>query len=209
MTDETRNARLARLYVERSSTQNLAAILVARNDPGRYGELTLFQVPREDLVQGPRQIEALVEQDPTISEQLSLWRQGGSDVWTGHLHVVPAGKAILYVEPVFLAANDDAIPELQRFVVSDGRRVSMQPTLSSAILELSQAEGQSGAVVALPTQPSAEIGPDRGGWPVEALDLLDEAERRLRSGDYQGFGEALAELRELLNRLNATGGTGA
>ncbi len=184
---------------------NLAAIFVARNDPGHYGELVLYDVPREELVQGPRQIEALVEQDPTISEQFSLWRQGGSNVWTGHLHVVPVGKALLYIEPVFLAASRGAIPELQRFVVSDGRRVSMQPTVRAAIAELVRAGGGQGGAVDLSSVPEIALPGDRSEWPAEALQLLDEAERRLRSGDYEGFGSALAELRALLSRLNAAG----
>lgn len=180
---------------------NLAAILVARNDPGQYGEVVLYDVPREELVQGPRQIEALVEQDPTISEQFSLWRQGGSNVWTGHLHVVPVGEAFLYIEPVFLAASRGAIPDLQRFVVSDGRRVSMQPTVRAAIAELARASGGQEGVVDLPSMPQTALAGDRSEWPAEALRLLDEAEKRLRSGDYEGFGSALAELRALLSRL--------
>ena len=189
---------------------NLAAILVAGNDPERYGELTLYDVPRDELVQGPRHIEALVEQDPTISGQFSLWRQGGSTVWTGHLHVVPVGTSLLYVEPVFLAAEgQNAIPELQRFVVSDGQRVSMQPTMREAIADLARAGGSEVAAdarVGLPSREIADLPGDRGQWPAEALDLLDEAERRLRSGDYEGFGDALGELRTLLDRLNSTGG---
>jgi len=184
---------------------NLAAIFVARNDPAHYGELVLYDVPREELVQGPRQIEALVEQDPTISEQFSLWRQGGSNVWTGHLHVVPVGEALLYIEPVFLAASRGAIPDLQRFVVSDGRRVSMQPTVRGAIAELARASEGAGGAVDLSSVPEIALPGDRSEWPAEALRLLDEAERRLRSGDYEGFGSALAELRALLGRLNTVG----
>ncbi len=184
---------------------NLAAIFVARNDPGHYGEVVLYDVPREELVQGPRQIEALVEQDPTISEQFSLWRQGGSNVWTGHLHVVPVGKALLYIEPVFLAASRGAIPELQRFVVSDGRRVSMQPTVRAAIAELARTAVGQGGAVDLSSVPEIALPGDRSEWPAEALQLLDEAERRLRAGDYEGFGSALVELRDLLSRLKAVG----
>ncbi len=193
--------------------QNLTGILVARSDPARYGELVLFDVPVEDQVPGPRQVEALIEQDPGISQQFSLWRQGGSQVWTGHLHLVPVGGTLLYMEPIFLAAEEDAIPELRRFVVSDGRRVTMNTTLSAAIVALSpegvftgegadptvgappsaggsQGLEPSGAAVATPT-PEAD-------WPQEALDLLEEAEARLRAGDWEGFGRALDSLRAFL-----------
>lgn len=183
--------------------QNLTAMLVARSDPDQYGHLTLLEMPEGALVPGPRQVEALVEQDPDISQQFSLWRTGGSQVWTGHLHLVPVGETLLYMEPVYLAAEEDAIPELRRFVVSDGRRVSMQADLDDAISELALASGQSA-----PATRAAALGVDvpvasSGQWPREALGLLEQAEDRLRAGDFQGFGEALEELKVLLERLSA------
>ncbi|MCS5644072.1 MAG: UPF0182 family protein, partial [Dehalococcoidia bacterium] len=148
------------------------------------------------------QIEALVEQDPEISQQFSLWRTGGSDVWTGHLHVVPVGSQILYMEPVFLAAEADAIPELRRFVVSDGRRVVMTEQLSGAISELA------GFVIpeqlSIEAEQPAESSPSVRdlSWSTDALDLLERAEARAQEGDWSGFGVALEELRLLLEQLN-------
>ena len=166
-------------------------------------DVVLFDVSVTDQISGPRQIEALVEQDPEISQQFSLWRTGGSDVWTGHLHVVPVGNRILYMEPVFLAAEADAIPELRRFVVSDGRRVAMTEQLSGAISQL--------ADFVIPEQQlSIEVEEAAGripaamdlSWSTDALDLLERAEARAREGDWSGFGEALEELRLLLEQLN-------
>jgi uncharacterized protein len=186
--------------------QNLAAILVARNDPGRLGELVLIEMPAGEQIPGPRQVEALVEQDPEISQQFSLWRTGGSEVWTGHLHLVPVGETLLYMEPVYLAAEEDAIPELRRFVVSDGRRVSMQPTLRAAILELAggSTDFSPGEVDSSPQASLNAVtrGSDPALWPQEALGLLDTAEQRLRQGDYEGFGAALTKLRALLAELS-------
>lgn len=185
--------------------QNLAAVLVARLGEGGRPSLVLLDVPVEDQVPGPRQVEALVEQDPVISQQFSLWRTGGSDVWTGHLHLVPVGGRFFFMEPVFLAAEADAIPELRRFVVSDGRRVAMTEELSAAI----QALAGSDAGTAVPgSEAVAPVATDLPveEWPAAALDLLDRAEGRLRAGDWQGFGEALAELRALLQRLGRGGG---
>ncbi|MGD8319212.1 MAG: UPF0182 family protein [Gemmatimonadota bacterium] len=183
--------------------QNLTAILVGRTDPSGVPELVLYDVPVEDQVPGPRQIEALVEQDPQISQQFSLWRTGGSDVWTGHLHLVPVGDRLLYMEPVFLAASADAIPELRRFVVSDGKRVAMSNDLAGSIGTL--AGGDVSVATAGGESPSS--GPPRtSGWSAAALDLLDSAEARLKEGDWQGFGKALDDLRALLQGL--AGGAG-
>ena len=200
--EETKDFLLTSVFVPRGR-QNLTAILAASSDRDRYGQLVLFNVPVEDQVPGPRQVEALIEQDPLISQQFSLWRTGGSQVWTGHLHLVPVGRTLLYMEPVFLAAEEDAIPELRRFVVSDGYRVSMEETLPEAIQTLALiADG------AAPQFTSAEDmvdvpAFDTDRWPAEALALLEVVDAALRTGDFQGFGEALTELRTLLEQLSS------
>ena len=195
--------------------QNLTAITAGRLLPDGTRELLLHDVPVEDQAPGPRQVEALVEQDPEISQQFSLWRTGGSQVWTGHLHLVPVGGTILYMEPVFLAAEADAIPQLRGFVVSDGNRVSMEPTLRGAVEAMAgqPLPGAGEPREAEPVEEAAEVPTGPGAlpvaeWPAEALDLLDLAERRLQGGDYRGFGEALDELRTLLESLAPRGGEG-
>ena len=203
---------LTTVFVPRDR-QNLTAILAARTDERGAPELILYDVPITDQVPGPRQIEALVEQDPQISQQFSLWRTGGSEVWTGHLHLVSVGNRILYMEPVFLAAEADAIPELRRFVVSDGVRVAMRENLAEAINELAgiavpvpgAISGVSplGTLAVVPTLDPL-IGAD-GVWSSAALALLERADASARAGDWQGYGEALAELRALLQRLGSGG----
>jgi len=115
------------------------------------------------------------------------------------------------MEPVFLAAEADAIPELRRFVVSDGRRVAMTEDLAGAIRALSglelggvDLEGAPPEGGGLPSglAPGGPAGPT-ARWPAAALDLLEQAESSAREGDWQGFGAALGELRALLERLEA------
>src|SRR5207253_5291378 len=69
--------------------QNMTALLVGRSDAPHYGELQLLELPRDQQIPGPTQVQALIEQDPAISPQLTLWRQSGSDVDLGHLRIVP------------------------------------------------------------------------------------------------------------------------
>jgi hypothetical protein len=180
--------------------QNLTAVLVARTDDSGAPELILMDVPVEDQVLGPWQIERLVEQDPQISQQFSLWRTGGSQVWTGHLHLVPVGARFLYLEPVFLAAEEDAIPKLRRFVVSDGNRLVMTEHLTDAIAQLTGDQPRAMVFDGDAGPESPQPGPT-AAWPAAALDLLEEAESRARAGDWQGFGDALTRLRALLEGL--------
>jgi hypothetical protein len=181
-----------------SGRQNLTAVLVARTDDSGLPELILFDVSVADQVSGPRQVEALVEQDPLISQQFSLWRTGGSEVWTGHLHLIPVGNRLLYMEPVFLAASAEAIPELRRFVLSDGRRVVLAVTLGEAVGQLSGRRTADSV-----GDPSAVS--TAGPWSSAALELLERAEARARAGDWRGFGQALEELRDLLESLEGEG----
>ena len=188
---------------------NLTALFVARTDERGVPETILIDVPVDDQILGPRLIEAQVEQDPTISQQFTLWRTGGSQVWTGHLHLVPVGNRILYMEPVLLAAETDAIPELRRFVVSDGNGVVMVERLDDAAELFASRAG--GAPPPPPTDEAGREAPDSGTgievaeWPAAALELLELAEARAREGDWQAYGEALDALRALLERFRSGG----
>ncbi len=115
---------------------NLSAWLAARNDGKYYGELILLRFPSQATVLGPEQIQALINQDPEISKQFSLWDRAGSEVIQGNLLVVPVGRSLLYVEPVYLKASQGGLPTLTRVVVSDGKSIAMTKDLSEGINKL-------------------------------------------------------------------------
>ena len=97
---------------------NLAAWMAARSDPERYGQLEVFEFPRQTIVYGPRQIIARINQDQVISPQITLWNQQGSQVIQGTLLVIPVGEALLYVRPLYLRASGGRIPALNRVIVA-------------------------------------------------------------------------------------------
>ena len=104
---------------------NMVAWLAARSDVPYYGQLRLFEFPKKELVYGPMQIEARIDQSPEISEVLTLWSQKGSNVIRGNLLVIPIAGSILYVEPIFLEAESGgAAPSLERVVVATADRVT-------------------------------------------------------------------------------------
>lgn len=112
---------------------NMVAWMVARMDGDHYGEIMVFELPKDKLVFGPAQIEARISNDPVISAQLALWNQAGSQVIRGRLVVIPVEESLLYVEPLYLQAEQRPIPELKRVIVSYGERIVMEPTLSRAL----------------------------------------------------------------------------
>ncbi len=115
---------------------NLSAWLAARNDGKNYGELILLRFPGQTTIFGPEQIQALINQNPNISKQFSLWDRDGSEVIQGNLLVLPFGKSLLYVEPVYLKASKGGLPTLTRVVVSDGNNIVMEENLLEGIRKL-------------------------------------------------------------------------
>ena len=115
---------------------NLSAWLAARSDGEHYGEMVLLRFPSDHAVFGPEQVQAIINQDPSISQQFGLWDRAGSEVIQGNLLVLPISDALLYVEPVYLRATRGGLPTLIRVVVSDGRRVAMEATLNDALRAL-------------------------------------------------------------------------
>jgi uncharacterized protein len=181
--------------------RNMTALLIAQNDPQRYGELTLYELPRNQLIAGPGQVETLVEQDAAIRPQLTLWRQAG-EVILGRPRIMPIDSGFIYMIPLFLSAAGSPIPELQRVIVSDGTRVAMAPQLEDAVAGVfggAAAQPQpSGDTSRTPQRSPAAAGAPTPAIPRRALELLDQAEAALRRGDYAGFGRHMNELRTYL-----------
>jgi hypothetical protein len=112
---------------------NMISWMAARSDGDNYGKLILYKFPKDKLVYGPLQIEAKFDQDSEISQQLTLWSQQGSTVARGNLLVIPIGDSLIYIEPLYIQAEQGQLPELKRILVSDGERVVMEQDLGSAL----------------------------------------------------------------------------
>jgi uncharacterized protein len=124
-----------------SNKDNTIAWLAARcrslsfgesNTPN-YSKLLLYEFPKKQLIFGPRQIEAKIDQDPQISQQFTLWSQAGSKVIRGDLLILLIRNALLYVEPVYLRAEQDALPQLKRVIVAYDQSMVMAETLDLAL----------------------------------------------------------------------------
>jgi uncharacterized protein len=179
--------------------ENMIAWLAARCDPPDYGKVVVYEFPKDKLVFGPFQIEARIQQNTEISQQISLWNQMGSRVIRGHLLVVPIENSILYVSPLYLRAATGQLPELKRVIAAYGDRVVMEETLSAALAALFKD-------TAPPLPRPAEAAAAGGAGPPdararEALAHYERAIERLKAGDWSGFGAELDALRPLLEAL--------
>jgi uncharacterized protein len=184
-----------------SQRENMIAWLAARCDLPDYGKLIVYEFPKEKLVYGPFQIEARINQNTEISEQISLWNQMGSRVIRGNLLVIPIENSILYVSPLYLRAVTGQLPELKRVIAAYDDRVVMEETLAAALAALFKEQVPPAVEI-----PGAPAGPGlaalAGARAREALSRYDHAIARLKAGDWRGFGEDLDALRLLLQELS-------
>ncbi len=193
-----------------ATKDNLIAWMAGRSDGEHYGELILFRFPKQELIFGPRQIAARIDQNPEISAQLSLWSQRGSQVIRGNLLVIPVEQSLFYVQPLYLQAESGQIPELRRVILASGENVAMEETLADALVSLLGGEA-AGIVGVEGERPLA--GPSvTGQLPPElsqqVYDLARQAEdhymaaqEALREGDWTTYGAELDAMEQALEQL--------
>jgi uncharacterized membrane protein (UPF0182 family) len=187
-----------------STKQNMIAWLYARNDGDNYGQLGVYKFPKQTLVYGPMQVESRIDQDPVISQQLSLWNQRGSQVIRGNLLVIPVDQAILHVEPIYLEAEASQLPELRRVIVAYGSRIAMEETLAEALAQamgVELVEGEPPQPEPEPTLPRLEG--DLPGLVLEADGYYRAAQECLKAGDWVCYGAEMDKLEQVLRALIA------
>jgi len=184
-----------------SRRDNMIAWLAARSDPPNYGRLIVYNFPKQKLVYGPRQIDARIDQDPVISQQLSLWNQRGSTVIRGALLAIPIDQSLIYVQPLYLAASErGALPELRRVIVAYGNSIAMEPTLEQSLNRIF-----GGRLETAPRAP--EAGPAAPAGRVDAAavqrawDAWTHAQDALRRGDWAAYGAEQKRLEDALRAL--------
>jgi len=186
---------------------NMVAWLGAKSDEPSYGETILYRFTKEELIYGPSQIEARIDQDAEISERLTLWDQRGSEVIRGNLLVIPIKNSVLYVEPVFLEGHEEAIPELRRVIVAYEDEISMQPTLEQALVEIF---GEYEGIEDVPEVPVDPEDPDEViEDPLVDAELLErarehyeKAQEYLRQGELGKYQEEVEKLGEVLEDMD-------
>ncbi len=213
----------------RGERRNSVAWLAARSDGDQYGNLLAFRFPKETLVLGPSQVESLIDADPIISAQLTLWDQAGSEVIRGNLLMIPIGEGNLFVEPIYLQATASRLPRLERVVVVRNQEdIAMEETLERALEVVLGRAVASEPIVEPPDEPpdgepTATLAPGETPAPTptegptptpgapddidaliqEANETFERAQLLLQQGDFAGYGEEIARLEDLLQRLIA------
>jgi len=181
-----------------SKRDNLAAWIAGRCDEPHYGNLIVYTFPRDRLIFGPRQIDARIDQDSYISQQLTLWGQRGSQVIRGSLLIIPIESSLLYVQPLYLAAEDKGgLPELRRVILAFENNVIMEDNLELGLQQLfgGRVTPASGEKVA------ADDSASLNELAKEAAQVYERLNELMRQGNWAGYGEELKKLGQILKRM--------
>ncbi len=194
-----------------ANRNNLIGWIAGRSDGPHYGTLAVYDFPKTRLVDGPLQVEARIDQNAQLSGQLTLWNQQGSHVRRGTLLVIPAGRGLLYAEPIYLQAERSPMPELRLVVLALQDRLAYGPTFESAMSALFGGTASSTSAAAGSSEP-AQHATSSTTSPQPTTDLnalISEAARDL--ADYQRLtaegklgeaGQKLEQLKRALEQLN-------
>ena len=191
---------------------NMIALLAARNDGDKYGELILYEFPKTKTIPGPNMIETKIDQDTVISSQLTLWSQRGSSVLRGNTLVIPIENSLLYVEPIYLKSDTESnFPEMKMVVASFNDEIVMETTLEKALARIF---GEAENAVEEPTKPTGPTDNQYENNTVNELikqanDIYIKANEASKNGDWTAYGERLKQLENILKQLNivVNGGT--
>jgi uncharacterized membrane protein (UPF0182 family) len=176
---------------------NLIGLMLARCDGEHLGEIVVLQLSKQELIFGPMQIAARVNQDQNISKDLSLWNQQGSQVLRGQILVLPVGDTFLYVDPIYIQATEARMPQLKKVVLAVGNRLIYADTYDQALAQLSggaQQLIQQAAAPAAPTKPGAPPAPAPSGAEQKLQSVRDHLQRYRQFAAQGRWAEAGKEL---------------
>jgi uncharacterized membrane protein (UPF0182 family) len=196
-----------------ANRNNLIGWIAGRSDDPHYGSALVYNFPKNRLVDGPLQVEARIDQNPQLSQQLSLWNQQGSKVRRGGLIVIPIGRALLYAEPIYLQAERSPMPEMRLIVLALQDRLGYGSTFEAALTALfgESTPSRPGNTAARPPTGAPATGNITQAAPStpsqsdplisEAAHDLEEYQRLTAEGKLGEAGQRLESLKRRLEQL--------
>jgi uncharacterized membrane protein (UPF0182 family) len=187
---------------------NMIGWMAGRSDGEHYGKLIVYNFPKSRLIDGPVQIEARIDQNAQLSGQFTLWNQQGSQVIRGHLLVIPMGRSLMFVEPVYLQAQRSPMPELRLVVLATQEKLGYGPTFTDAMSSLF---GEAAKAAAPPAQqagpgssqptPTATPTQDLQQLVNRAIQEFDDYQRLTSEGKLGEAGQKLEQHKHTLEEI--------
>jgi uncharacterized membrane protein (UPF0182 family) len=201
-------------FSDDDTRRELSAFMVAKGDPEGYGKLEVFVMPRDRQVDGPAIVNARINQEPEVSQLITLLSRAGSEVLQGNLVIIPVEQSLIYIRPLYVQATGaNAVPELKKVIVAFGDRIAIRDTFKDALEAVFGAapetleEGPDGETT------GGDTAPPPGDVASEASRLLDQAaqafaaaDAALRGGDPVEYARKVQEGRQLFDQARQAAG---
>jgi uncharacterized membrane protein (UPF0182 family) len=196
-------------YSANDQVQNLTSLIVGLSDPGQYGKLVAYVLPRGQLIDGPALVDATMAANPKISQEISLLNQQGSSVELGDVLPIPVGNSIVYVRPLYIESSRNPLPQLQYVVAVSGKTAVMDTSLAAALQDLTQSTlpvlGTQTPSSAPSPQVSAAVSQDL----QQAQDAYNAAQQALSSGNLGAYQSDINQMEQYVSAAQqAAGGSG-
>jgi len=130
--------------------RNLRSLVMAFQDPASYGRLVSLQIPQGTFVPGPEQVDAYIDNDRPVHQQVTMWIRHGSEVIRGSTLLLPVKGDLLYLEPIWVSSIQNELPQLKLFAVRYRDGITSGTTLEEAILGIRPSPPAAGPAVPLP-----------------------------------------------------------
>jgi uncharacterized membrane protein (UPF0182 family) len=190
-----------------SNRNNMIGWMAGRSDGEHYGKLLVYNFPKSRLIDGPVQIEARIDQNAQLSGQFTLWNQQGSRVIRGHLLVIPIGRSLMFVEPIYLQAERSPMPELRLVVLATQEKLGYGQSFNEAMNSLfgeaatkPAAPPEQGQTPQQPT-PSATPAADLQQLVNRAIQEFEDYQRLTSQGKLGEAGQKLEQHKRTLEEI--------
>jgi uncharacterized protein len=184
---------------------NMIGWMAGRSDGENYGKLLVYNFPKSRLIDGPVQIEARIDQDAHLSGQFTLWNQQGSKVIRGHLLVIPIGRSLMFVEPIYLQAERSPMPELRLVVLATQEKLGYGQSFAEAMNSLFGEAAKAAAPEAAPSPqqptPSATPAQDLQQLVNRAIQEFEDYQRLTSQGKLGEAGQKLEQHKRTLEEI--------
>jgi uncharacterized membrane protein (UPF0182 family) len=190
---------------------NLIGLMMARCDGEHLGEKVVLLLSKQEIILGPMQVEARINQDQNISKDLTLWNQQGSQVLRGQMLVLPIDHTFLYVEPIYIQASQAKMPQLKKVALAMGNNLVYDDTYQQALAQLAgergpatRTEGAPPAPAATTTTTTSVTAPAAGQQPDARIsqirDHLERYRQLVSQGKLSEAGKELEAIQSLVQK---------
>lgn len=190
-------------YFNMRNKDNMVALFGARMDGENYGKMVLYKFPPQKTVYSPYLFKQKLNQDTSISKELSLWNKGDSQVQFGDTIIVPINNSLLYIEPMYLrASGKNSIPEMKRVIVSYGENIILSESIEGALEQMFNYKQEDKQKNITEGNAAAGNSPEKLNKIKQVKELYDKALEAQKTGDWAKYGEYIKQLGELITELN-------